>query len=153
MLGKRKTRQESLFGPLRRETRVGQELRSLKKVLDLEWFREAVKDKFVLDNGRPSISPELLASMMILGYWFNITSDRELCEECEDRLSFREFIGISDDEEIPVHSSLINWRQRLGPEVFRGFLEKSIGAAMEYAAGVTYASIAFEPADAPGLGA
>lgn len=69
--------------------------------------------------------------MMLLGYWFNITSDRELCEECEDRLSFREFIGIDDDEEVPVHSSLTHWRQRLGPEVFRGFLEKSIEAAVE----------------------
>jgi len=97
--------------------------------MDLEWFREAVADKFVLDNGRPSISPEVLGSIMMLGYWFNITSDRELCEECEDRLSFREFIGIEDDEEVPVHSSLTHWRQRLGPEVFRGFLEKSIEAA------------------------
>jgi IS5 family transposase len=131
LLGKRNAGQESLFSPVRRETRVSRELQALKKVLDLEWFREAVKDKFVLDNGRPSISPEVLASMMILGYWFNITSDRELCEECEDRLSFREFIGISDEEEVPVHSSLTHWRQRLGPEVFRGFLERSIEAAVK----------------------
>jgi hypothetical protein len=72
------------------------------------------------------------AGMMVLGYWFNITSDRELCEECEDRLSFRKFIGIEDDEEVPVHSSLTHWRQRLGPEVFRGLLEKSIEAAVEF---------------------
>ena len=131
MLGKRKCRQESLFSPVRRETRVSRELIALKGVLDLGWFREAVADKFVLDNGRPSISPEVLGSMMVLGYWFNITSDRELCEECEDRLSFREFMGISDDEEVPVHSSLTHWRQRLGPEVFRGFLEKSIEAGVK----------------------
>jgi IS5 family transposase len=130
LLGKRKSRQESLFSPLRRETRVSRELTALKGVLDLGWFREAVAEKFVLDNGRPSISPEVLGCMMVLGYWFNITSDRELCEECEDRLSFREFIGIDDDEEVPVHSSLTHWRQRLGPEVFRGFLERSIEAAV-----------------------
>jgi IS5 family transposase len=129
LLGKRNARQESLFGPVRRETKVGQELRGLKSILDLGWFREAAKDRFVLDNGRPSISPEVLASMMILGYWFNITSDRELCDECDDRLSFREFIGVSDEDAVPVHSSLTHWRQRLGPEVFRGFLEKSIEAA------------------------
>jgi len=130
LLGKRKSRQESLFAPVRRETRVSRELTGLKQVLDLRWFRESVADKFVLDNGRPSISPEVLGSMMVLGYWFNITSDRELCEECEDRLSFREFIGIDDDDEVPVHSSLTHWRQRLGPGVFRGFLEKSIEAAV-----------------------
>lgn len=130
MLGKKKARQENLFSPVRRETRVSKELNALKDVLELGWFRKAVAAKFVLDNGRPSISPEVLGSMMVLGYWFNITSDRELCEECEDRLSFREFIGIGDDEEIPVHSSLTHWRQRLGPDVFRGFLEKSIEAAV-----------------------
>jgi len=129
LLGKRKARQESLFSPVRRETRVSRELDALKEIVDLGWFREAVADKFVLDNGRPSISPEVLGSIVLLGYWFNITSDRELCEECEDRLSFREFIGIEDDDEVPVHSSLTHWRQRLGPEVFRGFLEKSIEAA------------------------
>lgn len=53
-------RQESLFSPLRRETRVSKELAALKRVLDLSWFREAVADKFVLDNGRPSVSPEVL---------------------------------------------------------------------------------------------
>ena len=131
MLGDKKVRQENLFSPVRRETRVSRELKSLKKILDFEWFRESVKDKFVEDNGRPSISPEVLAAMMVLGYWFNITSDRELCEECEDRLSFREFIGLSDEDSIPVHSSLTHWRQRLGVEVFRGFLEKSIEAAVE----------------------
>jgi IS5 family transposase len=131
LLGRKKARQENLYSPIRRETRVSKELKTLKQVLDLRWFREAVKEKFVLDNGRPSISPEVLGSMMMLGYWFNITSDRELCDECEDRLSFREFIGISDEEAIPVHSSLTHWRQRLGPEVFRGFIVKSIEAAIK----------------------
>jgi IS5 family transposase len=130
LLGKKNARQENLFGPVRRETRVSRELQALKSILDLSWFREAVKDKFVLDNGRPSITPEVLGAIVVLGYWFNITSDRELCEECEDRLSFREFIGISDEDPVPVHSSLTHWRQRLGRDIFRGFLEKSIEAAM-----------------------
>ncbi len=129
MLGKKSYRQESLFSPLRRETRIGKELSSLKRMLDFDWFREEARGKFCEDNGRPSIAPEVLASMMVLGYWFNITSDRELCEECEDRLSFREFIGISDDQEVPVHSSLTHWRQRLGREIFHKFLEKSIETA------------------------
>lgn len=120
-----------MFSPLRRKTRISKELSSLKRILDFNWFREEIKEKFCEDNGRPSIAPEVLGSMMVLGYWFNITSDRELCEECEDRLSFREFIGISDDEEIPVHSSLTQWRQRLGRDMFHKFLEKSIEAAVK----------------------
>lgn len=131
MLGRKVGRQENLFSPVRRETKVSRELRDLKSVLDFGWFREAAREKFCEDNGRPSIVPETLAAMMLLGYWFNIVSDRELCEECEDRLSFREFMGISDEDSVPVHSSLTHWRQRLGREVFAGFIEKSIEAAIE----------------------
>lgn len=131
MLGKRRVRQENLFGVARRETRVSRELRALKQMLDFDYFREQVKDKFCLDNGRPSIAPETLMAMMFLGYWFNITSDRELCDECEDRLSFREFIGLNDDDEIPVHSSLTHWRQRLGREPFQMFLARTVEIAKE----------------------
>jgi transposase len=129
MLGKGKARQENLFAPVRRETRISRELKALKNILDFEWFRQACKEKFCQDKGRPSIAPEVLGAMMLLGYWFNITSDRQLCEECEDRLSFREFIGISDEEEIPVHSSLTHWRQRLGKEVFQRFIAHTVELA------------------------
>jgi IS5 family transposase len=129
MLGNRKARQENLFGPVKRETRVSKELKAVRKLLDLGWFRDRVKDKFCLENGRPSIAPETLVAMMFLGYWFHITSDRELCEECEDRLSFREFIGISDEDEIPVHSSLTHWRQRLGREVFQELIMHTLELA------------------------
>jgi IS5 family transposase len=85
----------------------------------------------IANDGRPSIAPEVLGAMILLGFWFNILSDRELCEECEDRLSFREFMGISDDDEIPVHSSLTHWRKRLGKEVFQEFLAYSIEVAVK----------------------
>lgn len=130
LLGKEKVRQESLFRPQRRETRVSRELARLKGIVDFGWLREAVKDKFA-EGGRPSIAPEVLGAMLLLGFWFDIASDRELCEECEDRLSFREFIGLSDDDEVPVHSSLTHWRKRLGREVFRRFLQESIDAAVD----------------------
>lgn len=129
MLGKKKVRQGNLFGPVKRETRIGKELREVKEIMDFEWFRQECKDKFCETNGRPSISPEVLGAIIFLGYWYNITSDRELCEECEDRLSFREFIGLSDDDEVPVHSSLTHWRQRLGREVFQKFLTETIKIA------------------------
>jgi len=126
VLGKRKLRQESLFGPVRRETRMSRELGRLKGIIDFGWLREACGDKFAPD-GRPSIAPEVLGAMMFLGFWYNIRSDRELCDECDDRLSFREFIGISDGDEVPVHSSLTHWRQRLGKGVFQEFLQYSVG--------------------------
>lgn len=129
MLGEMKPREGNLFASVRRQTRVSTELGELKKILDFEWFREACRDKFAAD-GRPSIAPEVLGGILFLGFWFNIGSDRELCEECEDRLSFREFLGISDDDAIPVHSSLTNWRKRLGREVFKQFISYSLEVAV-----------------------
>lgn len=129
MLGPKKARQESLFSPVRRETRVSKELKELKEFLDFDWLRKEVEEKFA-SCGRPSIAPEVLGAMVFLGFWFGIPSDRELCEECEDRLSFREFIGISDEDEVPVHSSLTHWRTRLGREIFQKFLKHSLELAV-----------------------
>ena len=38
-----------------------------------------------------SIDPELLIRMLLLGYCYGIRSERRLCEEVEDRLTFRWF--------------------------------------------------------------
>lgn len=134
MIGKKKSGQGRLFSPVRRETRVSLELGRLSDIIDFGWLRNACEDKFSAE-GRPSIAPEVLGAIMFLGFWFNIDSDRELCEECEDRLSFREFIGIADDEQVPVHSSLTHWRQRLGRDVFQQFIAHSIEVAVK--AGMT----------------
>lgn len=130
MLGDKKPRQENLFSPRRKQTKIGRELSELKRIIDFGWLRDACEKKFASD-GRPSIAPEVFGAMILLGFWFNITSDRELCEQCDDRLSFREFIGVSDDDEIPVHSSLTHWRKRLGKEVFQEFLKHSLSVAIE----------------------
>jgi len=134
MIGERKSGQASLFSPARRETRVSVELGQLSEIIDFCWLRSACEDKFWTE-GRPSIAPEVLGAIVFLGSWFNIDSDRELCEECEDRLRFREFVGIADDEQVPVHSSLTHWRQRLGWDIFQQFVAHSIDVAIK--AGMT----------------
>ncbi len=132
LVGKKPSRQETLFSPPRRETRIGKELRELRSLLDFSWFRNEATDKFCLSNGRPSIAPEVLAAMVFLGYWYDIRSDRQLCDECEDRLSFREFIGLGDEDEVPVHSSFTHWRQRLGRDAFRRFIDYTLQLALEH---------------------
>src|ERR1700747_1689908 len=41
--------------------------------------------------GRPSIDPELLIRMLIVGYCFGIRSERKLCEEVKLHLAYRWF--------------------------------------------------------------
>jgi transposase len=89
--------------------------------VDLEFVRELAAPHFAA-GGRPSIDPVLMVKMMLIGYLFGIPSDRQLVEECADRLSFREFLGLNLSESLPAHASFTHWRQRLGPEWFRSVL-------------------------------
>src|SRR4030081_1877954 len=47
--------------------------------------------------GRPSIDPELLIRMLIVGYCFGIRSERKLCEEVHLNLAYRWFCGLGLD--------------------------------------------------------
>jgi transposase len=56
-------------------------------------------------TGRPSIDPELLIRMLIVGYCYGIRSERRLCEEVGDRLTFRWFCRLDLDDKVPDHST------------------------------------------------
>lgn len=56
-------------------------------------------------TGRPSIDPELLIRMLIVGYCYGIRSERRLCEEVVDRLTFRWFCRLDLDDQVPDHST------------------------------------------------
>ena len=122
MLGKKKVRQENLFFPARRQV-TGKHglLRDMNAHIDFTPFRERAAAYFS-DVGRPSIDPAVMVKMMFLGYLFGIRSDRAIVEEVIDRDSFREFIGYGPEEDIPTHANFTNWRQKLGPQVFKDFL-------------------------------
>jgi transposase len=56
-------------------------------------------------TGRPSIDPELLMRMLIVGYCYGIRSERRLCEEVELNLAYRWFCRLDLDDAVPDHSS------------------------------------------------
>src|SRR6476620_11111490 len=60
---------------------------------------------FYSDIGRPSIDPELLIRMLIIGYCFGIRSERKLCEEVHLNLAYRWFCGLGLDGDVPEHST------------------------------------------------
>src|SRR5213082_4066332 len=55
--------------------------------------------------GRPSIDPELLIRMLIVGYCFGIRSERRLCEEVHLNLAYRWFCRLGLNGEVPDHST------------------------------------------------
>ena len=49
--------------------------------------------------GRPSIDPELMIRMLIIGYCYGIRSERRLCEEVELHLAYRWFCRLDLDDQ------------------------------------------------------
>jgi WD40 repeat protein len=81
-------------------------LRSIDGHLDFEGLRQTVKP-FYSQIGRPSIDPELMIRMLMVGYCMGIRSERRLCEEVHLNLAYRWFCRLGLDGK--VHSHLSTW--------------------------------------------
>jgi transposase len=99
-------RSEALFYYFRLEDQVPENhlLRLIDKHISFEFVREQVKDSYS-ETGRPSIDPELLLRILLIGYLYGVTSERKLVEELGMHLAWRWFTGLSFDQEIPHHST------------------------------------------------
>ena len=84
------------------------------------------------DIGRPSIDPELMIRMLIVGYCYGIRSERRLCEEVELHLAYRWFCKLDLEDEVPHHSTLS--ANRLGrfrdSDLLRHIFERIVRTAM-----------------------
>ena len=86
------SRAESLFYYFRLEDQVPENhlLRLIDRHVNLEFIRSKLKDSYS-DTGRPSIDPELLLRMLLVGYLYGVTSERKLVEELRMHLAWRWF--------------------------------------------------------------
>jgi transposase len=100
------TRSEALFYYFRLEDQVPENhlLRLIDKHVSFEFVRQQLKDRYS-ETGRPSIDPELLLRMLLIGYLYGITSERKLVQELRMHLAWRWFTGLSFDQEVPHHST------------------------------------------------
>jgi transposase len=105
MMG-RHSRGEALFYYFRLEDKVPENhlLRLIDKHVSFDFVRGQLKESYS-DRGRPSIDPELLLRILLIGYLYGITSERKLVEELDMHLAWRWFTGLSFDQEIPHHST------------------------------------------------
>jgi transposase len=99
-------RSEALFYYFRLEDQIPEThlLRLIEKHISFTFVREKLKDSYS-DTGRPSIDPELLLRILLIGYLYGITSERKLVEELRMHLAWRWFTGLGFDQEIPHHST------------------------------------------------
>jgi len=106
MMGERRVRQEALFYEFSLERHVPEThlLRHIDRFVELDGLRRELAP-FYSEMGRPSIDPELLIRMLIVGYCFGIRSERRLCEEVHLNLAYRWFCRLGLDGEVPDHST------------------------------------------------
>src|SRR5260370_12954669 len=100
-------------------------VRRLAAGIDLEFFRSLVR-KHCSHTGQPSVDPVVLFKLWLLGYLFNISSERRLCEEAGVNLAWRWFLGYELDEPIPDHSVLSKARRRFGTGVYEEFFVRIV---------------------------
>jgi transposase len=79
-------------------------LRGIDRHLDLADLRQSLRP-FYSHIGRPSVDPELMIRMLIVGYSMGIRSERRLCEEVHLNLAYRWFCRLGLDGRVPDHST------------------------------------------------
>ena len=92
MMGERRVMQEALFYGFSLERHVPDNhlLRKIDRFVDLSEVRKHL-ERYYSETGRPSIDPELMIRMLIVGYSFGIRSERRLCDEVHLNLAYAGF--------------------------------------------------------------
>jgi len=106
MMGHRQVEQAALFYEFSLEGHVPVDhlLRSIDRFVKLDELRRELA-RFYSTMGRPSVDPELMIRMLIVGYCFGIRSERRLCEEVHLNLAYRWFCRLGLNDGVPDHST------------------------------------------------
>jgi transposase len=136
MMGRQRVDQSQLFYLFNLEARIPAQhlLRRINPVVAR--IMADVREKlgpFYSEVGRPSIDPELMIRMLIVGYCYGIRSERRLCEEVELHLAYRWFCRLDLDDKVPDHSTFsVNRHGRFRESgIFRHVFEAVVRACMD----------------------
>ena len=134
MMGQAVGQQDRLFYEFNLDERipVNHLLRRIDAVLDLSWLR-AELSPFYSHTGCPSIDPELMIRMLLVGYCYSIRSERRLCQEVELNLAYRWFCRLGLEDKVPNHSTFsVNRHGRFrDADVLRQVFESVVCQCME----------------------
>ena len=105
-------------------------LRKLRETLKLDFVREEVAGCYGR-KGNVSVDPVIVMKMMLLLFWDNVRSERELMRIIPLRIDYLWFLGYNLEDEIPNHSVLSKARRRWGAEVFARLFRQSVQQCLE----------------------
>jgi transposase len=129
MMGRLKSDQGQLFYEFHLGDAVPEDhlVRKIDAALDLSWLRGELAPHYS-SMGRPSIDPELMIRMLIVGYVFAIRSERLICREVQVNLAYRWFCKLGIEDAIPDHSAFSRARNERfrESEVLRRVFERVV---------------------------
>lgn len=105
-------------------------LKRLESLISFDFVRDITRS-YYSHTGKPSIDPVVLVKMLLVGYLFDIRSERKLVEEITLNLAYRWYIGYDLDEQIPDHSIFSKARVRFGKKLFVDIFEKILLKCIE----------------------
>jgi len=105
-MGSRQVAQGALFYEFSLEEHVPQDhlIRAIDRFVDLGGIRRHLAP-FYSNTGRPSVDPELMIRMLLIGYCFGIRSERRICDEVHFNLAYRWFCRLDLTTAVPDHST------------------------------------------------
>ena len=134
MMGLLPADQNALFYDFNLEQRIPHNylLRKIDQFLDFEKIRLHLHS-FYSHTGRPSIDPELMIRMLLVGYCYGIRFERRLCEEVDFNLAYHWFCRLGLEDEIPNHSTFSKNRHRRyrDSDIFRLVFEIVVQSCIE----------------------
>jgi transposase len=135
MMGRHTGNQASLFYEFRLEDRIPKE--HLLRRIDVFMTSvlcgvRAQLQPYYSEIGRPSVDPELMMRMLIVGYCYGLRSERKLTQEVELHLAYRWFCRLDLDDKVPHHSTFSENRLHRFREsdVLRHIFECVVGTCM-----------------------
>jgi len=133
MMGHNWNNQDRLFYSFNLDEHIPQNhlLRGIDRCLDLSELRQHLAD-YYSHTGRPSIDPELMIRMLIVGYCYGIRSERRLCEEVHLNLAYRWFCRLGLEDAVPDHSTFSKNRHGRfrASETFRWLFDEVVRRCM-----------------------
>jgi len=108
-------------------------LRAIDRWIDFSCIEGKTRELYS-HTGRPSVDPEVLIRMLVIGYLYGLTSERRLCQEVRLNLAYRWFCGLRLEDKVPDHSTFTKNRYgRFGESgLFRSLFEQIVRQAMNH---------------------
>ena len=86
-------------------------LRQINEKIDFSFIYDKM-EKYYSKLGRKSLDPVLLYKMLLIGYLYNVDSERQLEQEVHLNIAYRWFLGLDLTDPVPDHSIFSQNRRR-----------------------------------------